>query len=59
MRVEREVRIPATDMGQGMTVDELRATLSSVPGDIVPKVVVGLNGRIKRISFQIMVDTDV
>lgn len=52
-KVTRDVRIEADDPKAGMTALELLTVLASAPPDSVPKVDIGMNGRIKAIKLQI------
>jgi hypothetical protein len=56
MRATRKVTVEAKDMKAGMTALEILGVMAQVPHDLVPKVEIGLNGRIKRIKTEIEFD---
>jgi len=51
--VTRKVEIEADDTKRGMTALELLTILSQASPDMVPKVEIGLNGRIKKIKLEV------
>lgn len=52
-KITRKVKIEAQDPKLGMTCLELLSILAQAPPDMVPKVLVGMNGRIKRVELEI------
>ena len=52
-KLTRKVTYEAEDAKQGMTALELLTALAVCPEDMVPKVEIGLNGRIKRINLEV------
>jgi hypothetical protein len=52
-RVTRDVTVEAQDKKLGMTALELLSILSQASPDMVPKFVVGLNGRAKEIKLKV------
>lgn len=52
-KITRDVRVEAKDKKVGMTNLELLAILAQAPPDMVPKVEIGLNGRIKAVKLQV------
>jgi len=51
--VTRKVTVKANDPKQGMTCLELLTILAQASPDMVPRVQIGLNGRIKEISLEV------
>jgi hypothetical protein len=52
-KVTRKVEYEAEDRKRGMTALELLTAVSACPPDMVPKVEIGLNGRIKKIKLEV------
>jgi hypothetical protein len=51
--VTRKVTVTADDPKRGMTSLELLTILAQTPEDLVPKVEIGLNGRVKKITVEV------
>lgn len=51
--VTRKVEIEADDPKKGMTALELMSIVAQASPDMVPKVEIGLNGRIKKIKLEV------
>lgn len=51
--VTRKVTVTADDEKKGMTALELLTVLAQAAPDMVPKVEIGLNGRIKKIKLEV------
>lgn len=52
-KTTRLVTVEAQDMKAGMTALELMTVCSQAPPDMVPKVEIGLNGRVKKIKLEV------
>lgn len=53
MKITRDVKVEAEDQKLGMTALEILTIVAQAPPEVVPKVEIGLNGRIKAIKLQI------
>lgn len=51
--VTRKVTVTADDEKKGMTALELLTILAQAPPDMVPKVQVGMNGRVRKITLEV------
>lgn len=49
----KKVTVTAKDKKVGFTAGELMDILLQVPGDIVPRVVVSVGGRVRQVSFTV------
>lgn len=52
-KLTRKVEYEAENPKGGMTALEMLTALSAVPPDFVPKVEIGMNGRIKKLKLEV------